>query len=524
MDWSFKVFRFFYWSFVVSKKGYSIALSCSILLGLLVSCTGKEHLNVDYTFEAAKNVDQEITNFEKVKFESFDDLNLGFYRGNLWIKLSIRNPENERTSYMFICNDRFNRNYRFYKLDTLAQSLKLVNPVEDESIQDHRTYNSPNPNLKIDLAPHERATYLITTASDGRTKDATPQLISLDSYYSLINENTFWSIVFYAVIFLLLLINIYQWTIYRQKIFFYYIFYISSTLFVYLGIEGYLYNLRINQTILDHFIFVSVKLWALSLILYTSRFLETQQVAPRYYRFIKIVLVVVLGGILFYQFAFYSSSIQHLHYFENVLSVLWLILILGMLLFSARTRWLELKYYLIPLTCFVAFTVFGVVNVHLQLFAGNSFTYVKLGAIIELIGFTYFMTALIKRKLDQSDALAQTLKQKEELLASKATLVSIFKLIENSFSNESDWSSFKEKFERLDPNFVTSLSSTYTDLSKSEIRLLTLLRIGYSQKEIATILNIAPDSVKKSRTRLRKKLEIPAEVQLEEFLLQHSKK
>ena len=36
--------------------------------------------------------------------------------------------------------------------------------------------------------------------------------------------------------------------------------------------------------------------------------------------------------------------------------------------------------------------------------------------------------------------------------------------------------------------------------------MLLFIRIGYTQKEIASILHIAPDSVKKARARLRKKL------------------
>ncbi|UXX79938.1 LuxR C-terminal-related transcriptional regulator [Reichenbachiella carrageenanivorans] len=502
------------------KKTKYIHLFFSLVGFLFFSSCSTEHpLNVDYSFEVAKDVEQSIDDFDRVKFESFDDLNLGFYRGNLWIKLEITNEENEDKSYMFVSNDRFNRNYVFYKLDTLSHSLKLVNQIKDTLRHDYRTFNNPNPNLKIDLEANEHATYLITSTSDGRTKDATPKIISIESYFDFINESTIWSIVFYGIIICLLLINIYQWTIYRKEIFLYYIFYIVSTLFVYLGIEGYLYGLRLDQMVLDHFIFVSVKLWALSLIMYTSKFLETQIVAPNYYKFIKVILVVVLGGILLYQFVFYHSSIQYLHYFENILSVLWLLLIIGILLFSAKSRWLELKYYLIPLACFIVFTVFGVVNVHLQIFAGNSFTYVKIGAIIELIGFTYFMRALIKRKLNQSEILEKTLKQKEELLASKASLVSVFKLIENTFSNEADWKSFKEKFERLNPNFISSLTTKYADLSKSEIRLLTLIRIGYSQKEIADILNIAPESVKKSRSRARRKLNLPDSVTLKEYLL-----
>jgi DNA-binding CsgD family transcriptional regulator len=514
-----------------NKQTYLLFLIQIILLSLFLSCSDESTIEADYTFKAAINVEQSINDFGKVKFQSFDNLNLGFFRGNLWIKLEIKNEEYESKSYMFISNDRFNRNYVFYKLDSVDNSLKLVNHIKDHLKKDYRTFNNPNPNLKIDLAPNEQATYLITTTSDGRSKDATPKIISLENYVNFVNENTIWNIVFYGIIFCLLIINIYQWIIYKQKIYFYYIFYILSTCLVYLGIEGYFQLLEIKQIFIDHFIFVFVKMWALSLIIYTTKFLETQIVAPKYYQFIKRVLVVVLGGILLYQFIFFNSSIQYLHYFENVLSFLWLLLIIGAIISSAKTRRLELKYYLIPLTCFIVFTITGLVNVHLQILPFNSFYFVKVGAIIELIGFTYFMTVLIKRKLASVTNLeneliitSEKLEQKNKLLSAqkgikKTDLISIFKLVENSLSKETDWDAFKLKFKELSPNFINGLLVSHPDLSKSEIRLLTLIKIGYSQKEIANILNIAPDSVKKAKSRVRKKLNISETVRLNEYLL-----
>lgn len=520
-----------------NKHLFSFFLIQLVILFLFSSCSDKDSLETDYSFQVAINAPQSINEFEKVEFKPFDDLNLGFFKGKVWIKLEIKNDEKENKSYMFISNDRFNRNYIFYKLDTIDNSLQLVNHIKDTSKQDHRTFNNPNPNFKIDLEPNEHATYIISSSSDGRTKDANPKIMATESYFNFVNDNNIWNIVFYGIIFCLLLINFYQWNIYKQKIYFYYIFYLASTILVYLGIEGYLFNLRLKHIVIDHFVFVCVKLWALSLIMYTSKFLEIQTVAPKYYKFIKKVLFIVLGGTLVYQFAFYNSSIQYLHYFENVLSFLWLFIIIGILLLSGKTKRLELKYYLIPLACFILFTAIGLVDVHFQFLPGNAFTYVKIGAIVELIGFTYFMKVLIKRKLEGVENLenelqenrkklvltSKELKEKENLLSSKTgiektDLISIFKLLENSLSSEAEWDEFKLNFKELDSQFLNQLLGEYPNLSKSEIRLLTLIKIRYSQKEIASILNIAPDSVKKAKNRVRKKLNIPESTHLDDFL------
>lgn len=100
----------------------------------------------------------------------------------------------------------------------------------------------------------------------------------------------------------------------------------------------------------------------------------------------------------------------------------------------------------------------------------------------------------------------------------KTDLLNIFSLLENSLNNSGDWEFFKNSFKELNPNFLNKLTELHPDLSKSDLRLLILIRIGYTQKEIASILNIASESVKKARTRVRKKLNLSEVEKLNEYL------
>lgn len=56
--------------------------------------------------------------------------------------------------------------------------------------------------------------------------------------------------------------------------------------------------------------------------------------------------------------------------------------------------------------------------------------------------------------------------------------------------------------------FQDKLKERYPNLTAYDLRLCTYLNANLSTKEIATLLNIAPDSVKKAKHRLRKKLVI----------------
>ena len=70
----------------------------------------------------------------------------------------------------------------------------------------------------------------------------------------------------------------------------------------------------------------------------------------------------------------------------------------------------------------------------------------------------------------------------------------------------------------LNSGFISKLSELYPDLSKSERRLASLLKIGMSSKEISLIMSMEPKSVDMARYRLRKKLGLSASDNLCEFL------
>ncbi|HCD52308.1 MAG TPA: hypothetical protein DEQ34_07670 [Balneolaceae bacterium] len=68
-----------------------------------------------------------------------------------------------------------------------------------------------------------------------------------------------------------------------------------------------------------------------------------------------------------------------------------------------------------------------------------------------------------------------------------------------------------------DPVFE-SISSAYPQLTILDKRLLVLIKFGFSNKEIAQHLFIEPDSVKRSKVRLKKRMDLPKEQSIEEAL------
>ena len=512
-----------------------------ILIGIffLSSCAKEDKIILDYSFKTALNSIHGADNFEQIKFNSNSNLDLGFYKGNIWIKFEIKNHDNY-ASYMVVNDDFFNRNYRFYKLDTISNELLKMSDVADLKKQDHRTYNYLKPNFEINLLPKEKATFFINTFSDGRIMQATPSLIKKEQYSSIMNQTNIVNIVFFFAIIILLLINLFNWSVFKNKIYYFYIIYILSSCLFYFVIEGYLNGIVDHHTV-DHLVFLSIRIWIISVSIFSSKFLNLAETNPLFFKIVKRTMYIILGGTTIYQLVFYNSSIPNLHIMENIFGFIWIFLAIIMMIISIKKIPLQAKYYLIAFSFLVFFLIIGLFNSHLALLPGDPFSYFKVGMIIEFIGFTYFIFLIVKNNLIKAESLENELILSQLELSSvsnkletsldsintesvieKTDLLSIFKLLESTLSKEEEWPEFKSKFEELSPTFLTNLNKKHPTLSKSEIRLLILIRIGFTQKEVASILNIAPDSVKKAKQRVRKKLELTSSTKLTGYLLSFS--
>lgn len=95
----------------------------------------------------------------------------------------------------------------------------------------------------------------------------------------------------------------------------------------------------------------------------------------------------------------------------------------------------------------------------------------------------------------------------------------IIKTIDKELSDEDYWERFAYHFDQVHGNYLKKLSNKNIKLSPREIKLAAFLRMNMSSKEIAKILNITTRGVELARYRLRKKLNLPREQNLVEFLI-----
>ena len=117
-----------------------------------------------------------------------------------------------------------------------------------------------------------------------------------------------------------------------------------------------------------------------------------------------------------------------------------------------------------------------------------------------------------KQEIEHLNALPEqyiVLQEKEEIAG---------KLRQYSILTEDDWTEFRNLFEKVQIGFFDKLKQKFPDLTPSEQRLLALMKLKLSKREMAGMLGIAPDSIKKTRQRIRKKINVLDDAALEDLV------
>ncbi len=94
----------------------------------------------------------------------------------------------------------------------------------------------------------------------------------------------------------------------------------------------------------------------------------------------------------------------------------------------------------------------------------------------------------------------------------------IISIVQGNLNNDHEWESFKIHFEKVHPSFFDKLKTCCNELTENNLKVCAYFRIGMSSKQIAQILNISSESVSMNRYRLRKKLGLSEDANLEDYL------
>lgn len=81
-----------------------------------------------------------------------------------------------------------------------------------------------------------------------------------------------------------------------------------------------------------------------------------------------------------------------------------------------------------------------------------------------------------------------------------------------------EWDDLQRAYLRVHPHFISILKERYPGLTEGDIWLAFYIAAGLTTKQIAQVMHLQPNSVKKNRQRLRQRMGISADVSLEDCL------
>jgi tetratricopeptide (TPR) repeat protein len=103
-------------------------------------------------------------------------------------------------------------------------------------------------------------------------------------------------------------------------------------------------------------------------------------------------------------------------------------------------------------------------------------------------------------RTDLSDIL------KDDKRDQRKQLKQLVQKIGQSFNQDKNWDDFRATFDQVHPNFFSTITRQFPDLTATDLRLIALLKMNMGSADVATMLAISTDSLRVSRYRLRKKL------------------
>ncbi|WMX13097.1 response regulator [Aureispira sp. CCB-E] len=130
-------------------------------------------------------------------------------------------------------------------------------------------------------------------------------------------------------------------------------------------------------------------------------------------------------------------------------------------------------------------------------------------------------------QIDQSHSFLNTILKKLELIQksgsvpeTKMELRKLVRLIENNINSEDHWNSLKDRIDSIYGGFLGRLAEKHPHLSNGDLKLCSFIKLNLTRKEIAEILGVTTEAIKKGRSRLRKKLELSPDLRLDIYLKQ----
>ncbi|MBP1618909.1 MAG: hypothetical protein H6Q14_2736 [Bacteroidetes bacterium] len=121
--------------------------------------------------------------------------------------------------------------------------------------------------------------------------------------------------------------------------------------------------------------------------------------------------------------------------------------------------------------------------------------------------------------IEKIKALIEDFYAKNKSALLQQLIYKINNLVSHNLDTEDDWRNFLIKFEEKHTEFFKKLKANYPTLTSTDLRLCACLKLNMETKDIASLMNLSVRAVENNRYRLRKKLDLRTEQNLNEFFI-----
>ena len=124
-------------------------------------------------------------------------------------------------------------------------------------------------------------------------------------------------------------------------------------------------------------------------------------------------------------------------------------------------------------------------------------------------------TKTIAENLQRIDSLQQQIEQHSLDPAVKQNLDM---LKQKTILTEEDWEVFQDIFEKIYSGFFERLRKINPSITSAELRFASIIRLQMNNKQAGAMLGISPDSARKTRLRLRQRLNLNEDLNIEQVI------
>jgi len=130
----------------------------------------------------------------------------------------------------------------------------------------------------------------------------------------------------------------------------------------------------------------------------------------------------------------------------------------------------------------------------------------------------------LRNAIDELNSYTQNIREKNDLIEKVSAELEVLKntmaiehvapekleyfekLVKSTILTANDWDSFRQMFDKVHKGFFFKLKQVFPNLSEADTRLLSLIKLQLTNREMSNMLGVGIDAIKKAKQRLRKKI------------------